>query len=131
MRQLSIPLEHSLVEQFPAFHDVVKASVYACGRPFKAVAADLDLSVSELSRMLANNPNDPRNFPLDRLPDLIRATGDRRPVLWLVEAFLDDPGARRQHAVDRLEALIPEISALVREVRGASTADVVAMKGSR
>lgn len=117
MRQLSIPLEHSLIELFPDFRDVVRASVYNCGRQFKAIAADLDLSVSELSRMLAENPADPRYFPLSRLPELIRATGDKRPVLWLVEQFLEDPGARRQHAVDRLEALIPEMVALVKEAR--------------
>ena len=117
MRQLSIPLDRSLVQQFPEWRDVVRASVYSCGHPFKAVAAELDLSVSELSRMLGHNPNDPRNFPLERLPDLIRATGDKRPVLWLVESFLDDPSARRQHAVDRLGALLPEIAALVKEAR--------------
>lgn len=117
MRQFSLTLESSLLQQFPDFRDVVKASVYSCGRAFKAIAADLDMSVSELSRKLTDNPADPINFPLHRLPDLVRATGDKRPVLWLVEAFLDDPDARRQHAVDRLEQLIPEISALVKEAR--------------
>lgn len=117
MRQLQIPLEHSLTQQFETFREVVRASVYDCGRQFKAVAADLDLSVSELSRMLADNASDPRHFPIYRLPDLIRATGDKRPVLWLVESFLDDPGARRQHAVDRIEALLPELVAMVKEAR--------------
>lgn len=116
-RQLSLTLENSLPQQFPDFRDVVRASVYDCGRQFKAIAADLDLSVSELSRMLANNPADPRNFPLERLPELITATGDKRPVLWLVEAFLDDPAARKQHAVDRIEALLPELAAMVKEAR--------------
>lgn len=117
MRQLSFTLEHSLVQLFPEFRDVLKASVYDCGRQFKAVAADLDMSVSELSRMLANNPADPRNFPLERLPELIAATGDKRPVLWLVESFLDDPAQRRQHAVDRIDSLLPELVALVKEAR--------------
>lgn len=119
MRQLSLTLERSLIQQFPSFRDVVRAGVYDCGRQFKAVAADLDMTSSELSRKLADNPADPIHFPLQLLPDLIRATGDKRPVLWLVEAFLDDPEAKRQSAVDRLDKLLPEIAALVKEARAA------------
>ena len=50
--QLEIKLEGSMLEQFPEFMDVVRESVYGCGRAFKLVAADLDMSVSELSRVL-------------------------------------------------------------------------------
>ena len=117
MRQLQIPLEASLLQQFPEWRDMVRAAVYDCGRQLKAVAADLDLTSSELSRMLANNPGDPRHFPLERFVELVQVTGDKRPVLWLVERFLDDPQARREHAMDRLNALLPEIAALVRTAR--------------
>lgn len=117
MRQLSLTLEVSLVHQFPDFRDVVRESIYGCGRQFKAIAADLDLSVSELSRMLSENPADPRYFPLPRLPELIRATGDKRPILWLVEMFLDDANAKRQSAVDRLDKLLPELAQLVKEAK--------------
>ncbi len=67
--------------------------------------------------MLADNPNDPRHFPLHRLPELIAATGDKRPILWLAERFLEDPEIRRQGAVDKLSALLPEIAALLAEAR--------------
>ncbi len=119
MRQLSLTLENSLLQQFPDFRDAVRASVYSCGRPFKQVAADLDMSVSELSRKLSDNPSDPVHFPMTRLPELIRATGDTRPVMWLVLAFLDDPELRREHALDRLGLLLPEIAALVKEAQPA------------
>lgn len=121
MRQLSIPLDPGLTQQFPEFRDVVRASVYSCGRAFKAVAADLDMSVSELSRKLSDNVHDPVHFPLYRLPDLVRATGDKRPVLWLVETFLDDPVARKQHAVDRIASMLPELAALVKDARDTET----------
>ena len=81
MRQLSLTLEAGLLQQFPEFRDVVRASVYSCGRPFKQIAADLDMSLSELSRKLSENPADPVHFPLTRLPELVRATGDARPVM--------------------------------------------------
>lgn len=117
MRQLSLSLENGVLQQFPEWRDVVRASVYSCGRPFKQVAADLDMSVSELSRKLSENANDPVHFPLTRLPELLRATGDTRPVIWLVLTFLDDPSHRREHALDRLAAILPEIHALVKEAQ--------------
>jgi hypothetical protein len=119
MRQLSLTLETSLIQLFPTFRDVVVASVHGCGRQLKAIAADLDMSPSELSRKLADNPKDLVHFPYEKLPALIEATGDKRPVLWLVEKFLDDPVAKRQSAVDRLDKLLPEIAALVKEARAA------------
>ena len=125
MRQLSLTLDQSLIQQFPTFRDVVTASVYGCGRQLKAIAADLDMSPSELSRKLSDNPKDPVHFPYQKLPALIEATGDKRPVVWLVEKFLDDPAAKRRSAVDRLDQLLPEIAALVKEARAEPEAENV------
>jgi len=105
--QLSIDFTPGLIEQFPTFADCVRASVYGCGKPFKAVASDLDMTVSDLSRKLANNPGDPAHFPLDRLPELLAATGDPRPVQWLVLRFLRDPEAHRKQALATIAQLAP------------------------
>lgn len=117
MEQREIDFQPGLTEQFPRWHDCIKASVYGCGKPFKTVAADLDMSVSDLSRKLSDNPNDPVHFPLDRLPDLMEATGSRLPVMWLIERFLESPAARREHAIDRLSDLLPEIAELVKAAK--------------
>ena len=114
MRQVEINFEAGLTDQFPEFRDVVKASVYSCGRALKAVAADLDMTSSELSRKLADNPNDPVHFPLHLLPALIRATGDKRPVYWLVEAFLEDEETKRSRAVAQLSDMLPQLQALLK-----------------
>jgi hypothetical protein len=116
MRQVEINFESGLTEQFPEFKDVVRASVYSCGRQFKAVAADLDMSSAELSRKLADNPNDPVNFPLQLLPALILSTGDKRPVYWLVETFLEDQDAKRSRAVAQLSDMLPQLQALLKSV---------------
>jgi hypothetical protein len=116
MRQVEINFAAGLTEQFPAFRDVVKASVYGCGRQLKAVAADLDMTSSELSRKLGDNPNDPVNFPLNLLPDLIRATGDKSPLYWLVESFLENPEIKRQRAVAQLADMLPQLQALMKAV---------------
>ena len=105
--QLSIDFAPGLLEQFPMWGDVVRASVYGCGKPFKAVASDLDMTVSDLSRKLANNPTDPAHFPLDRLPELLAATGDTRPIQWLVLRFLRDPEAHRKQALATIAQLAP------------------------
>lgn len=122
MRQVELNFEAGITEQFPEFRDVVKASVYSCGRQFKAVAADLDMSSAELSRKLADNPNDPVNFPLHLLPALIAATKDTRPVFWLVEKFLEDPETKRKRALSQFADLLPHMLALAK----AANVEVVA-----
>ena len=117
-KQVELNFEPGLTEQFPEFRDVIKASVYSCGRAFKSIAADLDMCVSELSRKLSENPNDPVHFPLSRLPDLIAATGDKRPIYWLVETFLEDPDARRKRVLDELSNMLPHIAQLISAASG-------------
>lgn len=118
VNQVEIDFVGGLVDQFPEFNDVVRASVYSCGRTFKSVAADLDYSVSELSRRLSENPNDSIGaFPLKKLPDLIRSTNDKRPIYWLIEFFLEDKSVKRQRAMDELTGLLPQIAQLLKTVR--------------
>lgn len=119
MRQVEINFESGLTDQFPQFRDAVKAAVYGCGRPFKAVAADLDMTSSELSRKLGDNQHDPVHFPLHMLPDLIRATGDKRPVYWLIETFLEDQDTKRHRAVAQLADMLPQLQALVKAATSA------------
>ena len=111
---MTIDLDQSLTQQFPEFMDAVRASVYDCGRPFKAIAADLDMSVSELSRRLAPNGDIP--FVLADLPKLIYATDDKRPVAWLVAKFFVDDDAKKKMAVDQLTKLMPQIHSLLATV---------------
>ena len=101
-------------ERFPSFLEAIRADVYGCGKPFKAIAADLDMTSSELSRKLANNPADPVHFPAALLPDLLRATGGRNALHWLIESFCETPEARRTRAVAELSALLPHVAELLR-----------------
>jgi hypothetical protein len=98
-KQLEIDFTPGLVERFPVFLDCVKASVYGAGKPFKVIAADLDMSSSDLSRRFAENPNDPINFPLKLLPKLVESTGDITPIYWLIEKFCEDGDAKQRRAL--------------------------------
>lgn len=113
--QMEIDFESGLTERFPEFLDCVKASVYGCGKPFKVVAADLDMSASELSRKLADNPNDNVHFPAKRLADLITATGDLMPVYWLVEKFCEGTEAKQRRALEALAQLSRDLPRLLNQ----------------
>jgi len=116
--QMALDLDPGILDEFPEFRDAVRASVYSCGRAFKAIAADLDMSVSELSRKLSDNPNDPVHFPYHRLPELIRATGDMRPVYWLIATFIESDETKQKRAIDQLSRLLPQIEHALKAVKG-------------
>jgi len=110
MQQITIRFDAGLVESSPTLKELVAARVHQQGRPQKAVAADLDLSPSDLSRKLAGGDGDThRNFDINLLVRFIEETGDKTPIDWLVEKFY--------HA-DELEQLRAKVAEL--EAKGAA-----------
>ena len=120
-QQLQIDFAPGLLEQFPTFDDVLRAAVYGCGKQLKTIAADCDMTANELTRKLADNPNDPVHFPTKKLAELIEATGDMRPVLWLAARFLPDEETKRRHAIAQIAALAPIFSTLMQQAGFAET----------
>ena len=116
MQQLPIDFPAGITQEFPEFRDCIKASAYGCGRQLKAVAADLDMTSSELSRKLGDNPNDPVHFPAHLLPALVKATGDKRPIFWLIESFLEDPEAKRARVVEEASQMLGRLETLLAQV---------------
>lgn len=113
MRQVELNFEGGLVDQFPEFEDCLKASVYSCGKQFKAIAADLDASSSWLSRALNKEDKD-LNFPAYRLDELLSITGDLRPIYWLVEKHCQDADTQRKQAINDLIRLMPKLHELLK-----------------
>jgi hypothetical protein len=109
MQQITINYEAGPVEVYKTCREYISALVHQQGRPQKAIAADMDYSPSDLSRKLAQSPDDSRRFTLDDLEKFIDTTGDTRPVLYLVEKYLSkaDP--------ERIAALEAEIARLKRK----------------
>jgi hypothetical protein len=128
-QQLTFDFAPGLLEQYPDFMDCVRAAVYGCGRPLKIIAADCDMSESGLSRRLANNPDDQVHFPMRKLPALIEATHDTRPVQWLVLTFLQDADQRQRSALQQIATLAPILQNLLLQA-GATEAPPPA-KGKR
>ena len=117
--QLQLDFDGGLTQQFPSWEDVLHAAAYAnpLRRPFKHVAADMGLSPGELSKMLSHGEG--RHFPGELLPQFLEATGDLRPVYWLIEKFLPTDEQRADEAVRRLERLMADVIPLVADIKRA------------
>lgn len=86
--QLTLRFDAGLAECYASCREYIAARLHQQGRPQKSIAADMDYSPSDLSRKLAQAPDDSRRFTLDDLERYIEVTGDKQPVLYLVEKYL-------------------------------------------
>jgi AraC-like DNA-binding protein len=114
-QQLTLSFEPGLTERHKTLLACAREAIYRCKKPLKAVAADMDLSESSLSRKLSENPEDRRTFSLDDLEASLNATNDLTPVYWLIEKYLQDPAHKKARAADMLTRLLPDLIALARE----------------
>ena len=118
--QLRLELQPGLLTRFASLRECVYHSVLNDSRGLKAVAADCDLSKSELSRRLHPTDGDPRSLDVDLFVQIMRSTGDLAPLHWLMAAFLEDDDSRRRAATDQLARMLPEIAQLL-EAAGIAT----------
>jgi hypothetical protein len=110
--QMTLDFEAGLTERFPSLLDCIRTGAYTNRNPLKTIAADMDISQSDLSRKLAGNPDDPRRFSVDDLEKYIEKTGDVTPIYYLVEKYLQDEEHRQRRALSELTKQLPEILAL-------------------
>jgi hypothetical protein len=110
LRQVELEFDESLATRFTSLREVVAQGVYQRG--LKAVAADLDEGPGNLSVMLSDNPA--RKFGVDDLETYLGTTRDMTPILYLVAKYLGDQGAARDHAIDRVVALLGELPAMLK-----------------
>lgn len=113
--QMSIDFEPGLAERHQSALDCVRECAYTHKHPLKTLAADMDMSQSELSRKLAHNPDDPRRFTLDDLEKFLAATGDMTPIYYLVEKYIEDSDLRQRRALAELVKLAPQLAALIKQ----------------
>jgi hypothetical protein len=118
--QLTLDFTPGLAELYTTALQCVDAQIKSSGKPLKTIAADMDLSTSELSRKLSNNPEDPRNFTLHDLESYIKATCDTTPVLYLVQKYCVDTQTKRDQATSALNAILPQVMALLKAAGQAS-----------
>lgn len=113
--QLTIDFTPGLTERHDSLMDCIRECAYTHRNPLKTIAADMDMSQSELSRKLANNPEDPRRLSVEDMVRFVQATGDTTPIQWLVERFMQDDKIKQQRAMAELAKRMPDILALFKQ----------------
>jgi len=103
------PVHHAQWETCREYIDdrVIPDYLQQHGKLKKYLAADLELSPSELRRKLCPAPGDTRNFTLDDLEKWLKVTHDLRPVFYLLEKYSID----QEDEIARLESRIEELRA--------------------
>ena len=101
-----------LTAQFPMIEDLATAVVYGHRLGLANIAARLDQSPSELSRRLNRDADDHRPLRVADLVGIIAATGDLRPIAWLLEKFHETPAKRAARAGEQIAALLPMLAEL-------------------
>ena len=114
--QHTLNFEPGLAERWKSLKACVRGRVYGNGKQLKAIAADMDLSESDLSRKLGENPSDPRNLTCDDLEAYIAKTGDTTPILYLVEKYAINLEAKQAYAAAELARQLPDLIALARQL---------------
>lgn len=114
--QLSIDFDPGLTERHKTLLDCVRECAYRCTKPMKAIAADMDLSESDLSRKLAGHDADTRRLTVDDLVRFVEVTHDVTPINWLIERFHLDDDAKLKHAGAEFLKQLPQMVALAKRM---------------
>lgn len=115
-RQMALDFTPGLTERYDTALACVRGCMHQQPRPLKSIAMDMDMSQSDLSRKLSDNPDDPRRFSLGDLEKYIEVTGDITPIRYLAQKYCIDGETRKREALTALAALAPQIEALLKAV---------------
>lgn len=123
-QQFTLELKPGLLHRYRTLRECLHHSVLNDPRGVKAIAADCDLSVSELSRRLSPTEGDPRSCDVDLLVPIMESTRDLTPLHWLNAKLLQDVDTKRRATVEQLSLMMPQIASLLADAG-------VAPKGKR
>lgn len=116
MQQLTLTFEPGLSERHTSLKACMRECVYANDRPLKTIAADMDVSESDLTRKLGENDKDKRNLTCDDLEAYIWTTGDHTPIYYLIEKFAVSTESKAAYAAAEFAKALPQMLALARQM---------------
>lgn len=111
--QLTLELQPDLLRRYSTLRQCVHHTALNYPQGMKNLAAECDLSESELSRRLNPSEGDHRSCDVNLMVQIVQHTGDLTPLHWLMARFLRDAETRRGAAVDQLAQLLPQIATLL------------------
>ena len=114
--QLSLDFEPGLTQRHTTLLACVRTVVHKSEKPLKAIAADMDLSESDLSRKLSGNPDDTRRLSVDELVRIVELTDDMTPINWLIERFHLDDDQKAKRAATEFMKNLPAIVAQLKQM---------------
>ncbi|MGH1470132.1 MAG: hypothetical protein ACRBCS_03005 [Cellvibrionaceae bacterium] len=91
--QLALNFDASPFDSYDTCREFIGSRVHQLGVRQKSIAADMDYSPSDLTRKLAQSPNDSRRFTLDDLEKYVAVTSDKQPIYYLVKKYLTEVDA--------------------------------------
>lgn len=106
IQQLTINFDATLAEAYDSCRELMQARVHQIGRQQKAIAADLDMAPSQLTRKLAQAPGDSARFTLDDLERYFQTNTDRQALHYLNAKYGRGAGLAGALSDDELEAEI-------------------------
>lgn len=115
--QLALDFEAGLTARFRSLKQACAHAVYAARGGLSGVASSLDMSPSELTKRLAEDKDNPDNRPLraEDIEGIVASTGDRTPIYYLIEKYLQDPKAKRDQALATMAEMAPVFVRLAEE----------------
>lgn len=116
-QQLSIDYDPALAARHRSLKECIATCVYGQRGGLTSVAAQLDMSPSHLSEILAGGGERNRKLDVDVLEAYMSSYDDITPILYLVSKFMPDHGEEQAHAHDRLRAILQELPDLVASTR--------------
>jgi hypothetical protein len=99
--QLTLNFEPGMADRFENVRVFVQDRVRHSTKNQMLIAAEMDVSPSDLTRKLAENENDHRAFKTSDLEKYIETQGDIKPILFLIEKYIvpnQDDAIREQIA---------------------------------
>lgn len=112
--QLTLDFQPGLTELRTSCLDCVDAQIRTSGKPLKTIAADMDMSSTDLSRKLKADKEDPRHFTLADFEKYLSATGDTTPILYLAQKYCVSNVVKRDQALNALASMAPQLQALLK-----------------
>jgi len=101
--QLTLDFEAGLSKCYASGRELIQALVHQQNKLQKAIAADMDLAPSQLTRKLAQSPNDSARFTLDDAETWMNVTQDYRLIEYYIDRYLATASISK---IEQLEAEI-------------------------
>lgn len=127
-RRATDQIADEVVGRCRTMKSAIKLCVEVSGLCIKEISHQMQCEEKWLSRVLADNPEDTRHFPPDRLYELMDICGNEVPLRWLalkrgyglhkLRSQLEIENEELQRQVKEKDMRISTIMEIVKEIRG-------------